>query len=59
MDAELIELGYGLKMEGKEQACRYSESSRVSDLGNWIVGVLSFFKMGNHRIHFPSFQFLQ
>lgn len=57
-DAELIEFGYGLEMEGKEEA-GVREYSRVSDLGNWMVGVLSFIKIGNLGVHFPNFLFLQ
>lgn len=38
VDAELTELGYGLEMQGKEEA-GVKEYCRVSDLGNWMVGV--------------------
>lgn len=46
VDAEFIEHDYGLEMEGKEEAS-VKEYPRVFDLGNWMVGVLLFIKIGN------------
>lgn len=45
-------------MEGKEEA-GVTEYSRVSELGNWMVGVLSFTKIGRLGVQFPNFLFLQ
>lgn len=58
MAAELIEAGYRREMDGKEEA-GVTEYSRVSDLGNWVVGVLSFTKIRCLGVHFLNFPFLQ
>lgn len=54
--AELMEPGYGLEMEGKKGA-GVKEYSQDSDLGNWMVGVLSFTKIRRLGVHFASFLF--
>lgn len=53
-----MEPGYGLEMEGMEEA-GVTEYSRVSYLGNWMDGVLSFSKIRCVRAHFPNFLFLR